>query len=141
MKRLALFLVGVVLFAAALAFAAPTNVNMDGTVRWMKLGFFTGTTAAGTASNKVTTVLGASSAYDAVSITSNCTESVNIAMTGAKLGDVCAVGAPPAVGALSVAVTCYVSSADNARIKVCNPTVGAIDPASGTYYLRVFSGQ
>jgi len=140
MKKLFAFL-ALSLVVSLVAYAAPTNVDMDGNVRWMKLGFWSGTTAAGTASNRVTSMLGTSSVYDAASITSACTESGNIAMTGAKLGDVCAVGAPTAVGALQVSVTCYVFSTNNARIKVCNPTVGAIDPASGTYYLRIISAQ
>lgn len=126
---------------AFMALAAPANVNIDGNVRWMKLGAWVGTTAGGNVANKLTAMLGNSATYDAASITATCTESTNITVTGAKLGDVCSVGAPTAVGALNISVTCYVFAADAVRIKVCNPTAGAIDPASGTYYVRVFSNQ
>jgi hypothetical protein len=140
MKKLIAFL-GLSLLVSLVAFAAPSNIDMDGASRWMKLGFWAGPTAASVATNKVTNVLGASTTYDALTTTSGCDESASITVTGAKLGDPCMVGAPTATGALALSVTCYVFATNAVRIKVCNPTIGAIDPASGTYYVRVISAQ
>lgn len=135
MKKL--LTLGVVALVATVAYAAPSVINQ------VRNDFFGGVvignkTASG---NIIKRSLGASATYDAASITATCTESSAITVTGAKTGDPCMVGVAATPGALNVSWTCYVSAADAVKVKVCNPTAGAIDPASQTVYVRVFSSQ
>ena len=138
MKKFATVLV-LGLLAAGIAYAAPSidQVRRD---FWAGLSVGARGTAV-TAENIIKESLGKSTTYDAASITSTCDESSAITVTGAAVGDPCMVGVPVAAGALNVSWTCYVSAADAVKIKVCNPTAGAINPASGTFYVRTFSSQ
>lgn len=133
------FSILVVLLLGTVAFAAVT-VAREERVMHFKNGIYVGSGAA-VAANKVTKSLAASTTYDPASITATCTESSAITVTGAAVGDPCTVGVPAANGALNVSHTCYVSAASAVTIKVCNPTAGAIDGASGTFYVRVTSSQ
>lgn len=131
-----------VLAFGGVAYAATTVPVKAPT--WFSGGVFVNSAKNATSTataNKVTKMLGASSTYDPASITATCTESSAITVTGAAVGDPCSVGVPAANGALNVSHTCYVSAADAVKVKVCNPTAGAIDGASGTFYVRVVSSQ
>lgn len=60
---------------------------------------------------------------------------------GARVGDVCMGGTPSAGGAANIAITCRVSATDTVTLRACNPTAGAIDPASTTFPLYILSNQ
>lgn len=138
MKKLSAIL-GLGLLVAGIAYAAP---SIDRVRRDFWGGISIGAAGVGvTSSNVIKESLGASTTYDAASITSTCDESSAITVTGAAAGDPCMVGVPAAAGALNVSWTCYVSATNAVKIKVCNPTAGAIDAASGTFYVRTFSSQ
>lgn len=138
MKKLSAIL-ALGLLVAGIAYAAP---SIDKVRRDFWGGLTIGAAGiAGTAGNIIKESLGASATYDAASITATCDESSAITVTGAAVGDPCMVGVPVAAGALNVSWTCYVSAADAVKVKVCNPTAGAINPTSGTFYVRTFSSQ
>lgn len=59
------------------------------------------------------------------------------AVTGAAVGDVCVLGLPASPQA-NLGFSCFVSAADTVKIRACNPTAGALDPASAAYSVRVF---
>lgn len=143
MKKLNIFaLCALIALASLVAFAAPANVNMDGNVRWMKLGFWVMPPSIGgqtVAANKVTRMLGTSSVQDFASATITCVDSAGITLTGAQAGDPCFVGAPTTIAA-NTSFTCYVSAADTVKIRYC-PAGTAADPPSGTYFVRVISSQ
>ena len=73
--------------------------------------------------------------------TNSCSVTAEQTVTGAQVGDACTVGVNATAGGLGGSWSCYVSSAGKAIVKFCNPTAGAIDPASGAFYVRTFSEQ
>lgn len=134
-----LFKLGIVAALVAfvgVAYAAAYDRTERGKVQF-KDGIGIGSTLA--AGDRITKALATTSVYDPASVTATCTESAAITVTGAAVGDVCLVGPPVAAGTMNVSLTCYVSAANAAKIKVCNPTAGAIDVLTGTWSVRVFS--
>lgn len=89
--------------------------------------------------NVITKSLGGSATIDFASVTTTCTDSSGITVTGAVAGDACFVGAPAAATA-NLSFTCYVSAADTVKVRACAAGTAA-DAASATYYVRVFSAQ
>ncbi|MFI7630266.1 hypothetical protein [Microbispora rosea] len=79
----------------------------------------------------------ASQAVDFSSIAAGAVGTSSVTVTGAKVGDVVALGAPSGVNA-SLIWSGYVSAADTVTIRMFNPTGGAIDPASATWKVAVF---
>lgn len=98
---------------------------------------------AGTSGTTITTSLGAGSVtYDCASVAANdCVDSAEQVKAGTAVGDTCTIGPNATAGALDITWSCYVGSAGKFTIKACNPTAGAIDPASGAFYVRTFSEQ
>ena len=75
-----------------------------------------------------------------VSITAKLVANL-ITVAGATTGDPCLVGQPSTpVGGAGV-WSCYVSAADTVRLRFCNPTAAAIDPASAQFHFRIVSNQ
>ena len=93
--------------------------------------------------HRVTKLLGTSSTVDVASTaTLTCSDSAAITLVGAKTGDPCLVGLPathPTNG--SGSFSCVVSAADAIKLRFCNPSAGALDPTSATFFYRVVSSQ
>ena len=138
MKR-SLAVLGVLLLAGIAWAAAATIGSVDDSARWMKNGFFAGTTAGKTSTNRVSAVYSGSATIDFGASTTTCTDSTGITITGVVAGDACFVG-PPAAIANNSNFTCYVSAADTVKVRHCAAGT-LIDPASATYYVRVISAQ
>lgn len=136
MKTSKILVIAVALFSTV-AFAAIGNIWLQPSL--MKGGLFVGSAAAVTSTNMITRTLGASAVIDFASGSIVCTDSADIAVTGALAGDPCFVG-PPAAIANNSSFTCYVSAADVVKVRHC-PAGTVIDPASATYSVRVISGQ
>ncbi len=58
-------------------------------------------------------------------------------LTGASVNDVLSCGYPAALEA-NLSPSCFVSATNTVTYRLCNVTVGSIDPASGTYSARYF---
>lgn len=137
LKRLG---VGLIVCVATLAFAA-TQYSIDNNI------FVRGKTLLGTTTetnNAITKSLGGSIAFDFASVTITCEDSTGITVTGAVAGDACFVGPPTTISGagtgLHSSFTCYVSAADTVKVRHC--AAGTADnPASATFYVRVFSAQ
>jgi len=122
---------------------AQSSFTFERLVKAFRGGIYIGATAERTSSNKVTRTLApADQTIDFGSAAANtCVESSAITVTGALAADTCEIGPNATAGALGGSFTCYVSAADAVKGKFCNPTVGAIDPASGLFGLRVTSNK
>lgn len=97
-----------------------------------------GATTIGTAGTAISKSVRGSSAVDIASISAQTCLDTSFSLTGAATGDECTLGLP-ASPAANLSFMCYVSAADTVQIRACNPTVGAIDPASATYSVRTFA--
>jgi hypothetical protein len=75
-----------------------------------------------------------SATYDAGSLSDAAGETTTVTVPGAALGDACV--ASLGVSAAGVLVTCYISAANTASVRLQNETAGTVDLASTT--LRVF---
>jgi hypothetical protein len=134
------------LLCAGIAYAAAytgTFAVVWRTPPYLKGGAFIGDTAAAETANRVTKMLApAAQTVDIASTAAtNCTDSSGITVAGAKTGDPCLVGQPSTpVGGAGV-WSCYVSAADTVRLRFCNPTAAAIDPASAQFHFRIVSNQ
>lgn len=93
------------------------------------------TIGAGTAISKS---VAATATIDVGSIAAVTCLDTSQALTGAAAGSPCVLGAPAAATA-NVSWSCYVSAADTIQVRGCNVTALAIDPASGSYQIRVFN--
>lgn len=142
MKRFSLVaFLGVLLLALVAVAAVPATVQRG---RWLFLGGVGIGSGGDAAGNLVTKTLGGSIAFDFASVTITCEDSTGIAVTGARTGDACFVGAPTTVSGAGTGLhstfSCYVSAADTVKVRHC--AAGTADnPASATYFVRVISGQ
>lgn len=136
---------GVLALAALTAVVSP---DIDQAPRWMQNGFWTmpKTQAAQlTSANKTTRMLaGTLTAFDFASVTITCEDSTAVTVAGAQTGDPCFVGPPTTISGAGTGLhsnfTCYVSSADNVKVRHC--AAGTADnPASADYRFRVISSQ
>lgn len=75
-----------------------------------------------------------SATYDAGSLADAAGETTTVTIPGAALGDACL--ASLGVSAAAITVTCYVSAANTASVRLQNESGGTLDLASTT--LRVF---
>ena len=78
-----------------------------------------------------------SASIDFASISAGAVGTQSVTVTGAKTGDVVALGPPSGINA-NLIWSGYVSAADTVTIRLYNPTGGAIDPASATWKVVVF---
>lgn len=132
MKKIALLVVlalGTVALAAT-QYTRILNLQVPGKVL---IGTSTET------ANAITKSLGGSATIDFASVTTTCVDSSAITVTGAVAGDACFVG-PPAAAQANLSFTCYVSGANEVKVRACAAGTAA-DAASATYYVRVFSAQ
>lgn len=84
----------------------------------------------------LTRALAGSKVHDFASITAVNTATTTLTVTGAQTGDSVIVNPSTALEA-GIVVYGFVSAADTVTIVANNPTAGAIDPASRTYYVTV----
>jgi hypothetical protein len=82
--------------------------------------------------------LTASATLDFGSIAAQDDLELTITVTGASVGDAVALG-PPAALESGLAATGYVSAADTVTVRLVNGTAGAIDPASATWKVLVYT--
>lgn len=136
MKRASLFAGLAVVLFAAVAFAAgyTGSYNGDNAPRWMKGGFFVGSTATSDTKNRVTKVFGATATVDFTSAYDGVAYSSAITVTGAVVGDRCQVGMPAAAAALKANFECHVTAADEVKISFQpnDVTAGSAALVSGT---------
>lgn len=72
-------------------------------------------------------------------LANTCVDTAGITVTGALDGDVAVGSALAAIASTAgLQISAYVSASDTAKVRVCNVTVGAIDPASTTYRVGVW---
>lgn len=75
-----------------------------------------------------------SASYDAASLADGVGETTTVTIPGAALGDACV--ASLGVSAAGITITCYISVAGTASVRVQNESTGTLDLASTT--LRIF---
>jgi hypothetical protein len=149
MKKFLLGIIGSLVIAAVAVAAAEQRTDTTGSVfpMWITGGLYVGPKTknpTNSTTNKMTRLLGASATIDFASTTITCTDSSAITVTGAQTGDPCFVGAPTTISGagtgLNSSFTCYVSAADNVKVRHCAAGT-ADDPASATYFVRIISSQ
>lgn len=147
MKKV-LAVLGLLAFAG-LAYAASEKVEREGGQFpiFFNKGIYVGPDSpnpANDVNNKVGRMLGASVTIDFASSTITCRDSTAISVLGAQVNDPCFVGMPATLTAggtgLHESFTCYVSAADNVKIRAC-PAGTADDPGNVTYKVRVISNN
>lgn len=147
MKKLA-FLIALCFAAVGVAQIQQLDLNLSqrlqaitGGILIMPASLLTSNTKIN--DSKITRSLGASATINFASATDTCADSSAITVTGARTGDVCMVGPPTGIGTSDAGATstfsCYVSANDAVKVRFC--TIGAEDPASATFYVRIFSNQ
>jgi hypothetical protein len=77
-----------------------------------------------------------STTSDVASIAAQSVGVVNVTVTGAALGDTASASTSTALEA-GLGISAVVTAADTVQVRLSNPTAGAIDPASRTYYANV----
>ena len=82
-------------------------------------------------------MLDGSESYDAGSIADGDEEVGEVTVTGAALGDFCL--ASHSLDVADLAITAAVTAANTVTYQLLNNTGGAVDLASGTVYVRVFT--
>ncbi|MEV8638100.1 hypothetical protein AB0395_41255 [Streptosporangium sp. NPDC051023] len=82
--------------------------------------------------------LTATATLDFASIAAGAVGTLTVTVTGAATGDFVIV-APPGNLNTGLVVCGFVSAADTVTIRVLNGTAGAIDPASSTWKVTVFT--
>lgn len=121
-------------------FSFNRNVEFNSSAQFYATATFTGASAAlvlGTSGTAISDSFAAASTIDFASSSNTTVNSSNITVTGAAVGDTCEVGPPTAAMVTGASFTCYVSAADTVIVRFT--AVGAsIDPASGSFNIRVF---
>lgn len=118
MKRSLLVLLAIG-FVAGGAFAAGSTgpfSGIDFTQRFLKGGMYVGAGATAEVNNKVTKIRGNTATVDFTSRSSGRGLSSSFTVTGAAVGDRCAVAVPAAAGALNADFGCVVDAADSAKV-------------------------
>lgn len=87
----------------------------------------------------VTRILKVDGGVDLASVTTTCTETAAMTLTGARLGDPCIVGSSAAFTA-NLTYSCYVSANDAVKVRVCAAGTAA-DAASAGFTANVISTQ
>jgi len=105
------------------------------------LGVATATSVAIGGGTVITKHLSTSAAIDIASIATVVCANTAFTVTGAAAGDI-AVATPTPVTSgietLNLTWNAYVSAANTVQVRVCNPTAGALDPASQTWRVDVW---
>lgn len=87
----------------------------------------------------VSRILKVDGGVDLGSVTTTCTETGAMTLTGARLGDPCIVGSSAAFTA-NLTYSCYVSASDAVKVRVCAAGTAA-DAASAGFTVNVISTQ
>jgi len=74
-------------------------------------------------------------------LTITCSDSSNISLPGARVGDPCLLGIPTASIVANANFSCRVSATDTVLVRMCAAGTATADPASGSFQVRVFSNQ
>ncbi|UOF79734.1 hypothetical protein [Caudoviricetes sp.] len=144
MKRIFAIYSGAVVLVAATAFAVTQQLDINPSLRpsvitggliISRLQEIQTDTLINT--HRITRSLGGSATIDFAAQTITCNTST-ITVTGAQVTDLCMVSPDSTGGAANSSFTCYVSAVSTVTVKHC-PAGTASDPASQTYYVRVFS--
>jgi len=93
----------------------------------------------GTAGYHLNKILHASTVFDFPNITAGTTSTTTVSVTGAAVGDAVVVN-PDSVIEAGINIYGYVSAANTVTIVAANPSAGAVNPVSRTYYVTVFKG-
>jgi hypothetical protein len=93
-------------------------------------------TFAGTEISADLIKLTATATLDFPSIAAQTCSELTITVTGAAVGDEVRLG-PPAAFEANLSATGIVTAADTVTVRVCNPSAGAINPASATWRATV----
>lgn len=107
-----------------------TGTDCDGALQ-------TGTLKIGTSGTVIDDSYAASATIDFASTSSDTRDSSSITVTGAAVGDVCSVGVPVAAQVSGAIFECFVTAADTVVVRLAAVKAG-VDPASGTFTVRVF---
>lgn len=70
-----------------------------------------------------------------------CLESAGQTLSGAADGNPCVAAAPAALmdnATNTLLISCFVSAANTVKVRICATATSIQDPASTTYYVRVF---
>jgi hypothetical protein len=78
------------------------------------------------------------STIDMSSIAANACLDTQLTRTGVVAGAECTVGAPSTIET-GLILNCFAAGANLVKLRACNVTVGAIDPASQSFSVRVFN--
>ena len=78
-----------------------------------------------------------SGVLDFASVAVGASSTLQITVTGAADGDAVSLGVPHALATVGGIYTAWVSAANTVMVKFSNTTVGAIDPAAGTFNIKV----
>lgn len=147
MKKLA-FILALCFAAVGVAQVQQLDLNLSQRLQAITGGILIAPTSLLTSNDKInasriTRSLGASATIDFSGAASGCTDSSAITVTGARTGDVCIVGAPITIATADAGAessfSCFVSASDAVKVRFC--TNSYENPASGTFYVRVFSNQ
>jgi len=110
--------------------AAPGSnfsIYSEGTI--LTTGLIVG--VQGGASTEIVESIGTSGTLDFGSIAAGTCADLTQAITGVEVGDPIACGWPVGLSGFNLAASCWVIGADSVNYRLCNPTVGAIDPTNG----------
>ena len=78
---------------------------------------------------------------DAASVAANTTGAESFTVTGVKAGEHVISVVPPAIPANLCVGQPYVTADDTIIVPLCNPTAGALDPASGDWKFIVAASE
>lgn len=149
MKKTALVLLGVLAVALPSLAIQQLDLNLSGRLNTITTGLLVSPTSllvsdSAINANRITRSLGGSATIDFASVTITCEDSTAITVKGARTGDACFVGPPTTISGAGTGLhstfSCYVSASDAVKVRHC--AAGTADnPASATFYVRVFSAQ
>jgi hypothetical protein len=109
------------------------SINPGSGIMTMGSGY---TISIGGGTNGIVKTDKSSGAIDFPSISAVTCSSQTQTLTGAAANDPVACSYPTALSA-NLTASCFVSATDTVTYRLCNPTAGAIDPASGTFSARI----
>lgn len=86
----------------------------------------------------ITGILTATATLDFASTAANVSTDLTVTVTGAADGDIALVSPPDGSTLAGGVFTAWVSAANTVTVRYTNETVGALNPASGTFRVIVF---
>ena len=83
-------------------------------------------------------ILPTAATLDFSSTSAQTCSALTATVTGSSDGDPCSLGVPNVSNVGNGNFSCFVSAANTVTVKFCNPSAGALDPASGSFKITVF---